>query len=212
MEKEGEMLKEFVVSDVFGNAQHRKYHPPETLVPDDDGYPYICASNQNNGINKSLPYVNGADIQLTPQKIIAWGKQCPMFCYHDRPCVCSQGMYFLDMTEYAEEICLYVCGALSAATHGKYNYSNCLTGEKMDREHVSLPVVESKDEGHVYTTDDIDWNYMRSRVRKLEQERVRELEAYLKAAGLESYELSDEDRNILALHKNGGGIRLRDSE
>lgn len=165
-------FKEYKVSDVFGEALLGKYHSPESLIPDDNGYLYICASNANNGINKDMPRVNGNNLSLTPSKIIAWGKQCPMFCYHDEPCVTSQGMYFLDMQNYDEKICLYVCSALARACSDKYNYSNCLIGKAMDEETIALPVIRSSDPSHVYTVDDIDWGFMKRYIRAIEKQTI----------------------------------------
>lgn len=186
--------KEFKVSEVFGKAKLGKYHNPTDLIEDKNGYPYICASNQNNGINSQMPRVNGANLALTPAKIIAWGKQCPMFTYHDECCVTSQGMYYLDLTDYSENVALFICSALSKACEGKYSYSNCLIGSVMDEVTIKLPVKES---------EEIDWDYM--------QERIAELEQYLIATGLNDYELTDEDKEILATKlMDGGGITKLD--
>jgi len=48
---------------------------------------------------------------------------------------------------------------------------------------------------------DIDWDYMQEYIRKLELERIRELELYLRVTGLNSYELTDEEKMIMA--RNG---------
>ena len=184
--------KEFKVSEVFGKAKLGKYHNPTDLIENKNGYPYICASNQNNGINSQMPRVNGLNLVLTPAKIIAWGKQCPMFTYHDERCVTSQGMYYLDLTDYSENVALFICSALSKACKGKYSYSNCLIGSVMDEIIIKLPVKES---------EEIDWNYMQERVAELEQERVAELEQYLIAAGLNDYELTDEDKEVLEMYR-----------
>jgi len=193
------MFKEFEVAHVFGNSLLGKYHNPKNLVADADGYPYICASNYNNGINKDMPRVNGENLSLTPQKIIAWGKQCPMFCYHDEPCVTSQGMYYLDMSAFDENVVLYICGALTKACGDKYSYTNCLIGKLMDVEHINLPVIENPNPDHEYTVDDIDWQYMRDRIAELERDRIAELDAYLQATGLNDYELTEDDKKIISL-------------
>ena len=57
-----------------------------------------------------------------------------------------------------------------------------------------------------------DWDYMdayiseleQERISELEQERISELDAYLKATGLDDYELTEEDREILASAVGGG--------
>ena len=199
-------FKEFKVSDVFGKASLGKYHNPKTLHYDKDGYPYICASNKNNGVNLQMPRVKGDSLSFTPKKIIAWGKQCPKFTYHDEECVTAQGMYYLDMTKYTKEQSLYVCAALTTACKGQFGYSRCLIGSVMDDVVICLPVIESEDTKHVYTPDDINWQYMQDRIVELEQEHVSELEqnrdaeleAYFKATGLNDYELTEDDKHILA--------------
>lgn len=69
---------------------------------------------------------------------------------------------------------------------------------------IVLPVIESPDHDHEYTVDDIDFEYMQERIAELEQERIAELDAYLVASGLDDYELTDEDKEILSL----SGIRI----
>ncbi len=81
----------------------------------------------------------------------------------------------------------------------KYSYTAKWTIDKMRREKLSLPVVESPDPDHEYTVDDIDFEYMQERIAELEQERIAELDAYLVASGLDDYELTDEDKEILSL-------------
>lgn len=190
--------KEFKVEDVFGKSKLGKYHNPRDLRKDDNGYYYICASNMNNGVNSQMPRVNGDSLVLTPSKIIAWGKQCPIFTYHDEQCVTSQGMYYIDMSDYDENVALFICTALTVACKGKYSYSHCLIGSVMDKVVIKLPV---KDSG------DVDFEYMQNIVKKfkqesvkeLEQERVKELDAYLKVTGLNDYELTEEDRELLRI-------------
>ena len=66
---------------------------------------------------------------------------------------------------------------------------------------IMLPVVESPCIDHEYTIDDIDFEYMYERIAELEQERIAELDAYLIASGLDDYELTDEDKEILSLSR-----------
>ena len=102
---------------------------------------------------------------------------------------------------------LYMEAALSYLSE-LFSYSRMCSYTKICDMGIDLPVVESEESSHVYKPEDIDWEYMREYIAELETERVAELEAeleaYLKATGLENYKLSDEDRDILALHKNGG--------
>ena len=51
--------------------------------------------------------------------------------------------------------------------------------------------------------NEIDFDFMEDFVRELEEERVRELTAYLAASGLDDYELSEEEEKILESYKCG---------
>ena len=70
-----------------------------------------------------------------------------------------------------------------------------------------LPVKERSDPNHVYNVADLDADYMQNQIVKLERERIAELErehiaeldAYLVASGLDDYELTDSDKEILSL-------------
>ena len=57
---------------------------------------------------------------------------------------------------------------------------------------IKLPVKE---------IEEIDWEYMQERITELEQERITELEQYLIATGLNDYELTDEDKEVLEMFR-----------
>jgi len=167
---------EFVTKDLFGPSQLGKYHNPKNLQESETGYPYICASNLNNGINTSMPYVTGDDLKPTPANIISWGKQCPYFTYHDTPCITSQGMYYINVADYSKLQIDFIITILTALTR-EYNYTNCLIGKIFDELVLKLPLKPSANPSN-YTQDDIDWDYMdtvMSRVTEKAKERLANL-------------------------------------
>lgn len=97
-----------------------------------------------------------------------------------------------------KQVGLYLEGALSKLS-SIFSYNNMATWNKLKDMVIELPVVESADADHEYTVDDIDYEYMQERIAKFEQERIAELDAYLAASGLDDYELTDEDKEILSL-------------
>lgn len=74
-------------------------------------------------------------------------------------------------------------------------YNSYPTMKSLSQTYISLPVKDS---------EEIDWDYMQERITELEQERITELEQYLIATGLNDYELTDEDKNILATKLTDG--------
>lgn len=152
--------KEFSVCELFGKSKLGKYHSPESLVESETGYPYICASNQNNGVNQKMSLVSGDDVRPTPQNIISWGKQCPYFTFHEEPCVTGQGMYYIVVPKYIPRKAIrYVITVLQSAVEGKFGYSDCFIGSSMDDLDIKLP---STPDGAP------DWAYMESYMANLE--------------------------------------------
>lgn len=152
--------KEFSVCELFGKSRLGKYHSPESLVESETGYPYICASNQNNGVNQKMSQVSGDDVRPTPQDIISWGKQCPYFTFHEEPCVTGQGMYYIVVPKYITRRAIrYVITVLQSAVEGKFGYSNCFIGSSMDDLSIKLPATPNGAP---------DWAYMESYMANLE--------------------------------------------
>ena len=80
-----------------------------------------------------------------------------------------------------------------------YSYNNMCSYAKISNMTVALPVIENSNPDHEYTVDDIDWQYMYDRITELERERITELDAYLQVTGLNDYELTEDDKEILSL-------------
>lgn len=92
---------------------------------------------------------------------------------------------------------LYVSTLLSYLSH-KFSYSNMASWNKVKDLFIKFPVnIESK----------IDYNFIESYMRELEQERIRELEQYLRVTGLDTYALTKREHEILTSHA-GGRTRL----
>lgn len=88
----------------------------------------------------------------------------------------------------------------------KFGYENMCSWAKIKNDKVILPL---KPTANTQTLDDIDFNFMEKFIAELEQCRLAELEAYLKATGLSNTTLSSDEENALNLFngKNsmGGG-------
>ncbi|GAA8882333.1 restriction endonuclease subunit S [Helicobacter pylori] len=86
----------------------------------------------------------------------------------------------------------------------KFGYENMCSWAKIKNDKVILPL---KPTANTQTLDDINFNFMEKFIAELEQCRLAELEAYLKATGLSNTTLSNDEENALNLFngKNSGG-------
>ncbi|GAA8175196.1 restriction endonuclease subunit S [Helicobacter pylori] len=86
----------------------------------------------------------------------------------------------------------------------KFGYENMCSWAKIKNDKVILPL---KPTAKTQTLKDIDFNFMEKFIAELEQCRLAELEAYLKATGLSNTTLSSDEENALNFFngKNSGG-------
>ena len=102
-----------------------------------------------------------------------------------------QGMYPYQRDKWNDKCCLYVISCIRKSAGNGWGYAVKFNRALVKKLSVELPVIASSDSNHKYTVDDIDWQYM--------QDRIAELDAYLKATGLNDYELTEEDKEVLSL-------------
>lgn len=88
---------------------------------------------------------------------------------------------------FNEQIGLFIVTVLEKMIQ-QYSFDNMCSWNKIKAQKISLPSTE---------INKPDWNYM--------QERIAELEHYLIATGLNDYELTEEDKQILATKLTDGG-------
>ncbi|MFP6255832.1 restriction endonuclease subunit S [Helicobacter pylori] len=87
----------------------------------------------------------------------------------------------------------------------KFGYENMCSWAKIKNDKVILPL---KPTAKTQTLEDIDFDFMEKFIAELEQCRLAELQAYLKAAGLENTTLSSDEENALKVfngNNSGGG-------
>ncbi len=84
----------------------------------------------------------------------------------------------------------------------KFGYENMCSWVKIKNDKVILPL---KPTAKTQTLDDIDFIFMEKFIAELEQCRLAELEAYLKATGLSNTTLSSDEENALNVFNNSWG-------
>ncbi len=100
------------------------------------------------------------------------------------------------------ETLLFFTPCIYKAIKLKFSYENKASWNKVKNELISLPL---KPTANTQTLKDIDFNFMETFIAELEQCRLAELEAYLKATGLENTTLSSDEENALNVFNNSIG-------
>ncbi len=105
-----------------------------------------------------------------------------------------------------KRIGLFLANQLNKCFYGQFTYGTQLSSSKLKHNNfkIQLPL---KPTANTQTLDDIDFNFMEKFIAELEQCRLAELEAYLKATGLSNTTLSSDEENALNVFngKNSGG-------
>ena len=175
--------------DVRSNPQLNK----KAFVFSEKGkYPYFTRTVTNNGILGYVEYLD--EKHKIPGNTLAVGMLGMQFFYMKSDFYAGQftKTIFPKFNPFNEKIALYFISILNKCS--KYFLSVLVRDFKkiFNETEIMLPLKNKK----------ISFEYMEQYVRELESERVRELEAYLIASGLNNYQLTDNEKKILI---EGGG-------
>ena len=193
--------KDFKVGEIFRLVNPKGKLTTKQLISGTD-IAYVAAKKTNNGVAMMCSRENIPDEQIMPGNCIVFVQQGDGSAgyttyqpndFYAISCVCCG---YIDGI-LNENIGMYLVSVLDK-NKAFYSHSNSWSGEKLFNTKMPLPV---KADGTP------DWNDMQERIAELEQERIAELEQeriaeleqYLAATGLNDYELTDEDREVLSL-------------
>ena len=88
-----------------------------------------------------------------------------------------------------ESVALYFCATIRKCGK-KYGYAYKWTKDFMEKELLLLPITKA---------GKIDYAYMESRIREMEESRIREMDAYLIVSGYENCKLTEEETEALSM-------------
>ena len=191
--------REFKLDELFGKPIRGTRLVKEQRVT--GNIPLITAGFNNQGVAEF--------ISNEEQTTFDGGLTIDMFgnCfYRDYAFKADDNILVFDSKDISKEAKLFIVTSINKVTKGLYSYGNQYRMKEFSDTIIKLPVKSS---------EEIDWEYMQERITELEQERITELEQeriteleqYLIATGLNDYELTDEDKEILATKLTGGVLQ-----
>ncbi|GAA6968329.1 hypothetical protein AOH369_05200 [Helicobacter pylori] len=197
---------EFKLGDLFEVLSSKKiYHANTIKIHDtqiENSYPYVVRAATNNGIKGFIV----DDPHYTNEKnTLSFAQDTFTVFYQKQPYFTGNKVKILKpkFTFKSPKI-LHFISAILQFILKPLTWGLGSTTESIAEFKFSLPL---KPTANTQTLDDIDFHFMEKFIAELEQCRLAELEAYLKATGLSNTTLSNDEQNALNLFngKNSGG-------
>ncbi|MFP6119530.1 restriction endonuclease subunit S [Helicobacter pylori] len=194
----GDLFEKIIIKPLpYQTAQLPKEKTPTHELP------ALTAGILNQGLNNFVPKEN-ATILKNVISISANGANTGATFYQSHEFCVLQDAYAIefigDKKLNDKEYLFFVC-AISKVIYNnsKYEWTNKAGWNKVKNELISLPL---KPTAKTQTLEDIDFDFMEKFIAELEQCRLAELQAYLKATGLENTTLSSDEENALNVFNN----------
>lgn len=195
--------KEFKLDELFEKIKTEKISGKANDFPtcrtDEYTIPLLTAGADNQGLARYAKKNQCPTILKNVISISANGANTGVTFYQNNEFAVLQDAYAIKLKDIEipnEQVGLFLASCISKILHGNFSWTYKAGWERIKDLSIKLPVKES---------EKIDWDYMQERIAELEQERIAELEQYLIATGLNDYELTDEDKEILATKLTDGG-------
>ncbi|EEX18568.1 hypothetical protein HMPREF0973_01512 [Prevotella veroralis F0319] len=153
--------------------------------------PALTAGIQNQGLNNYVPK-NNATILKNVISISANGKNTGATFYQNKEFTVLQDAYAIRWKDKNDILndChyLFLAGTISKAIYGNYEWTNKAGWERIKTDKIFLPITSAKK---------IDFDFIEEFIAELEERSVAELEAWLRAAGFEDYNLTEREQIAL---------------
>ena len=179
---------DFKITDVF-HVRNTHCILSEEVAENSGDTPYLCASAENNAVSSHIAY----DAKLIePGNCVFIGGKTFVVTYQERDFYSNDShnlaLYLKDSQRATRGNLLFIASCIVRSLGSKYTWGNSISHSKIMGDAVSLPV---KSPG------EIDFDFMETFIRELEEERILLLDTYLKASGLDNCELSEPERKAL---------------
>lgn len=198
--KYGVIDKNFEIQSIFKKLKFNNLKYKTADLPDrptkTNPLPALTAGVLNQGLNNYVPETN-ATIFQNVISVSANGANTGVMFYQTQKFTVLQDAYVIDLIDKPENInieYLYLVGALQKSIRFNFDWTNKAGWERIKTELVTLPT---------HINGEIAFDYMAEYIKELQAERIKQLEAYLLATGLNAYTLTEDEKKLISEFRTG---------
>lgn len=187
-------FKEYRIEDVLTWQPQKEIDPlkiPDLTVKSNIVYPFYGQATLNNGIISYLSLTERVLNNPEGKPTILIHSNNQNVVYLETPFYLKDGhgaTSVLQSEFLNEKIALYLMTSIKKVITKKFSYNEKATKIALKNTYIQLPV-NAKEE--------IDYKYMERYISELEEERISELDSYLKVSKLENYNLTNSESKVL---------------
>ncbi len=190
----GGRWEDILLSELFTISTTKGVDKGKIQVSEHSGkYAFIGRTPVNNGIQGYTDYLGFAPNPKNTFSVIQIGENIAQ--YREQEWYASQNLFLLTPKQHKIlDTRMFIIASINCALKiytGAYNSYPTLA--KLKETTISLPC---------YANGEIAFDFMEGYIRELEEERVRELAAYLTASGLQDYTLTSKEEKALDDYHN----------
>jgi len=175
---------EFRIADLFDVIKRGKRIKSLDRIEGD--LPFITAGVGERGLSS---YIGNSEAEIFPANSLTIDMFGTVFYRsHKYGADDHVAIVYSDAKNYSKQALLFIGACIEKNIEGKFDYFRNFYASDVYDIAVMLPMIDEK-------TPDFD--YMEAYIYELEKERIRKLEAYLQAAGLDNYTLNSEEKEAI---------------
>lgn len=192
---------DFKIGDLFYiNTYKKRFDANKVDILENGKYPYVVRTAFNNGIKG---YIEEDEQYLNDGNTISFGQDTATMFYQEKPYFTGDKIKIVKSKDKrfnknnAQFFILSMNKSFSSFSWGSSSYSVKI----IENQKIQLPIKKGK----------IDFDFMESFIAEIETERIKNVQLYLQATGLNNYILTKEEKEVIEAFRNnenkwGGGV------
>lgn len=190
---------EFKLGDLFEILTYKKrFDANKVELVENCGHPYVVRTSSGNG---QKGFIDEDEIYLNDGNTISFGQDTATMYYQEVPYFTGDKIKILKskLSRFGKTNAQFFLATMRNSFQNFTWGSSSFNVSIIANQKVQLPLKEKSLDfsNPCDNIKNIDFDFMESFIRELEEERIRELNAYLLATGLKDYTLTPEEENAL---------------